>query len=84
MSSSELAILVESFGRSYGTMPKPRLHGGTDPRSPSKVIAELGLKKGITICLPGGQVRVIRKVVGDEVFVDGVRGRINIYGITLP
>ncbi len=44
------------------------------------VIKEKGLARGVRIRLPYGAEYTIRKIKDDEVYVEGLRDRINIYG----
>jgi hypothetical protein len=86
MSLTEVRAAIEDAGSPFGFSSPPRkhFHGGPDRRTPSQVIAELGLVEGTVICLPGGLTKTVRKIRGGEVFVVGVRQRVNVYGITLP
>ena len=80
MKFSEVGEAIEGMGAGYAPASK-HFHGGPDRRMRRQVIMDLGLQEGMTVELAGGGKKIIRKIDGDDVFVHGVPGHINVYGI---
>jgi hypothetical protein len=56
-----------------------------DKRTEAQVVRELGLMVGQTVLCPDGVDRRIRKINSNgEVFVDGLRSKINVYALKKP
>jgi hypothetical protein len=85
MSFSEVGDSVLSGGVATGFAPSFKgrsrvFHGGPNRETPKQRVKRLGLVVGMLLHMPDGVSRVISKIDSNgDVFVKGLRGRVNIY-----